>query len=133
MRAVVASLVFAAAVILAGCGGSAAQTSPFAGTWRMDSGDHPRWVIAAQDGRFSVVQGTQGSGSYLKIAELEPSGDKLAGRILVTSGVEGDAHLSIDDSGGQITLVVDGSTLQSPIKTTLSRVSDSTATPTPVP
>jgi hypothetical protein len=133
MRAMVVTLVFGSLMALSACGASTAQTSPFAGTWRMDSGDHPRWVIAGQGDQFSVAQGTPGSSSYLKIAELNRSGDGLRGTILVTSGLEGEAHLSIDDSGEHITLVVDGSGLQSPISTTLSRVSGSTATPTPVP
>jgi hypothetical protein len=133
MKVAVVAFVVGAVTVLGACGRSTVQTDPFVGTWRMDSGDHPRWVITELGGKYTVAQGTKGAPDYLKIAVLDRSGGNLHGNILVTTGVGGQTNLAIDDSGKHIDFVVDGEELSSPITATLTKLSDSTEIPTPVP
>jgi hypothetical protein len=133
VRAVVVAFLVGAVMMLAACGGSPAQTDPFVGTWRMESGDHVRIVIAEQDGKHTLFQGSPGGSNYVSIAMLDRQGSHLRGTGLVTSSVEGQMDLAIDDSGEHIDFVVSGEGLSSPITTTLTKLSDSTGTPTPVP
>ncbi len=133
MRAVVVTLIVGAVMVLAACGGSSTQSDPFVGTWRMESGDHVRIVIAEQDGKHTLLQGSPGGSNYMSIAMLDRQGSHLRGTGLVTSSVEGQMDLAIDGSGEHIDFVVSGEALSSPITTTLTKLSDSTATPTPVP
>jgi hypothetical protein len=133
VKTVVVALVVGAVMVLAACGGSSAQTDPFVGTWRMESGGHVRIVIADQDGKHALFQGSPGGSNYMSIAMLDRQGSHLRGTGLVTSSVEGQMDLAIDDSGEHIDFVVSGEGLSSPITTTLTKLSDSTGTPTPVP
>ncbi len=125
------SLVLLIALLVAGCGGSE-QADPFAGTWRMDSGDRVLFVISASGDTYTIVQGSPGAPDYVPVAELRRSGDKLSGDANI-SETDGVLTLSVGTDPTQLVLNFDGPKMNGPFDTTLTKVSFSTATPTPVP
>ena len=136
---VVLSLVLFIAVLIAGCGGSepgatssSAQADPFAGTWRMDSGDRVRFVISTDGDQYTIVQGSPGADGYVPVAVLQRTGDTLSGDATITD-TEGRLTLGVGSSPEQLALTFDGPKITGPVTTTLTRLSGSTATPTPVP
>ena len=133
-------IVFALLVI--GCRGSGSASSasgrpspaadPFAGTWRMDSGDRVLFVISANGHIYTVVQGSPGAPDYVPLAVLRRSGDQLSGDATITD-TNGRLTLSLGTGPAQLALNFDEPKMNGPFDTTLTRVSASTATPKPVP
>ena len=138
----------AVALLLAGCGGAATSppatspgasdsasttTDPFVGTWRMDHGDRVRWVISESGGRYTIVQGAPADTRYMREGVLTRQANHLSGDVFVTTGAPGRAELSIGKIPTHMSLTVDAPQLSKPFRETLTRMSESTATPTPVP
>jgi hypothetical protein len=114
------------AAFLVGCGGT--SSDPFAGTWRLDSGDKPTWVIRPVDDGYSIVAGWPGRDSYRSVGTFTRNGDQLVERrdapaYTITHSTDPD----------RLTLLNRDPSLPTEGRTTLVRLSDSTATPTPVP
>ena len=140
--AVVLSSCLVAALLVVGCGGSGSTgtasgspspaADPFTGTWRMDSGDRVLFVISANGDTYSVVQGAPGAAGYVPLAVLQRSGDELSGDAPIAEP-EGRLTLTIGTDPAHMALKFDGPKVNAPLDTTLTKVSTSTATPTPVP
>jgi hypothetical protein len=112
-------------LVFAGCG-KAEPSDPFVGSWRMQSGGRPLLVISDAAGEYTVCQGFPGERDYGCSRHYVRSGDTLS------DTKSPGTTLRLDAGGEQLLLRIDDGTL--PIKTaTLTRLSDSTATPIPVP
>jgi len=140
--------ILAVAFLLAGCGGAAtppSATSPsasssaglatesFVGTWRMNSGDRVRWVISERRGKYTVLQGAPGNIDYVRLAVLKRRGNQLSGSASISTADVGTYKLRIGKVPGQMLFTFDATNMSSPLHTTLTKLSGSTATPTPVP
>ena len=129
-------LVLVTALALVGCGSASTAASPspsadpFAGTWRMDSGDHVTFVISTADDEYTVVQGSPGSSTYTPLGVLARNGDSLSGPATVTE-TDGQLTLTLSGNGSKLALGFDAANMTSPFETTLTKVSGSTATPVP--
>jgi hypothetical protein len=138
----VLSLCIVAALLVAGCAGSdsagTASGSPssasdsLSGTWRMDSTDGVLFVISARGDGYTVFQWLPGTDHYDRLAVLQRSGDKLSGD-LAASGYSGQLTLTLRKAGAQLAMRFYGPDMNGPLHATLTKISGSTATPTPVP
>jgi hypothetical protein len=136
------ALALIAVLLLAGCGQasvpSAGQSSapgdPFVGTWRVNAGDRVRWVIGARPaGRYTVTQGVPGDIEYRKLGLFTRHGDQLSGRVLTSTDVMSTFLLRSGNAPGQLLLTFSATNLSTLVQMTLTKLSDSTAKPTPVP
>jgi hypothetical protein len=99
----------------------------------MNSGDKPRFVISPSGGRYVVMQGVPGKLDYVRLGSLERHGDRLSGTIPVSTVDSWVMTFSLTGVPGKMTLTAAGTNLSAPLRRTLTKLSDSTATPTPVP
>jgi hypothetical protein len=129
------SATYALAVLLAVCLLTAAcgeqkSADPFMGTWSMDSGEKPRWVITRDDGEYTIFQGFPGAQRYSINRHWKRIGDRIL-RWEARTNPDNYWELLLD-SEGQV-LLLESPNLLEPSRVTLTRVSDSTETPVPVP
>ena len=99
----------------------------------MNSGDHVRLVISERGGEYTVLQGAPGNIDYVSIAVLKRRGDQLSGSAPTSTADVGTYSLRIGKETGRLLFTFDATNMSSPFHTTLTRLSSSTATPTPVP
>ena len=129
----------AIAVVLTGCGQANVPKDPFEGTWRMNSGDRVRWVISRHDGQYNVVQGWVGNTGYARVGAFARHGDRLSGSWRVVDPTTGKpaeekwVTLTVGKATGQLRFHYDATTVSKPFDTTMTKLSDSTSTPNPVP
>jgi hypothetical protein len=142
MRPFLAILAAVLLLLLAGCGQtntpnvaqSSAAHDPFVGTWRLNPFQGLRWVIGGRDGKYTVVQGATGQTHYTKIAVLSRHGNQLSGRALGATADQGASFtLLVAPAPGRLYLNIDVSNTGKPGDMMMTRLSGSTATPTPVP
>jgi hypothetical protein len=136
-----ALVILAAVLLLAGCGHA---KDPFVGTWRMNSpGENAtsqaRFVISKKAAQYTVTQGYHGYKAYDPIAVFTRRGGQLVASVRVTNPFTGKPtgevdqfKLSTSHLPGQLLFTY---RLGSPPADTLTmtKLSESTATPTPVP
>ena len=143
------ALAIAAVLLLSGCGHASAPSTgqssaphagqsnaphdPFVGTWRVNLGDRVRWVIRERSGRYWVTQGRPGDADYRRLALLTRYGDQLSGKMPISTHSMATILLRIGNVPGQLLLTFYATNMATPIQTILTKLSDSTATPTPVP
>jgi hypothetical protein len=130
-------IVAAAALLLAGCGH---PKDPFVGTWRMNSGPRARFVISKNAGHYTVTQGFRGDKTYMRIAVFTRRGDQLVASWRVTNPFTGKhtgevdtLKLSTTHVPNQLLFTFSFGLPPSADSVTMTKLSDSSATPTPVP
>ena len=123
-------------LVLVGCGQKDGQADKYVGTWRMESGDHVRLVVTADGGAYRIVQGVPGAERYTPLAVFRLSGDELVGKApspADPNAPQDEYRLRLSDKQGQLSFAWTSQALTKPFRTTLTKLSDSTATPVPVP
>lgn len=143
-----AVLAFLAACVLSACG-QTSDTDPFVGTWRLVETDDPvsgmrrldaaaqvRHVISKDGDRYMLAIGVPGSLEYGVRGPFTREGDTLSHTERYEDTGEWDTmELSVGETPDELGFALDASwgATDEPLTGTLERVSDSTATPTPVP
>ncbi len=102
----------------------------------MDSGRPVTLVISAHGARYSILTGKPGRSRYLPLAgtPFTRTGNRLKSEMYF-SGRTGLNHLvfALGRDADQLLFTETNRNLKRPFRTTLTRLSSSTATPTPVP
>jgi hypothetical protein len=135
--------VFAVGTLLVACGGltpvaspsASVAANPFVGTWRMDSGRPWTLVISAHGARYSILAGKHGKSRYLPLAgtPFTRTGNRLKGEWHPGGTGLNRVVFALGKSAGQLVVTETSRDLKRPFRATLTRLSSSTATPTPVP
>lgn len=115
---------------------------PFVGTWRMRSpvlGGWERFVISKHDGQYTLLERVPGLTSYTRW-EVSRQGDQLSADLHLMNPTKRSklidvrwVRLSVAKVPGQLLYRYDGTDVRTPSRATMTKVSDSTATPTPAP
>jgi hypothetical protein len=129
-------VIVAAVVLLAGCG-TAVPKDPFTGTWRAKDGGARRVVISKRDSHYRLDFAFPGISYWLVSDNYTRRGDVLVKVTHRTNQVTGKVvvwerfRVTVDKASGSLVFQDDSAYVSKPIETTFTKVSDSTATPTP--
>jgi hypothetical protein len=110
---------------------------PFVGTWRYPEFKGDRFIIGKHAGQYTLLEHTLGTTRYTRW-EVTRQGDQLSanGVALAKKGRLMDVwwvRLSVAEVPGQLLYRLDGTDMRYTVHGTMTKVSDSTATPTPAP
>jgi hypothetical protein len=129
-------VIVAAIVLLAGCG-RAVPKDPFTGTWRAKDGPLGRAVISKRGDHYRLAIAEPGTSSWLVSDNYTRRGNVLVKVTHRTNQVTGKVvvwerfRVTVDKASGNLVFQDNSAYVSKPIQVTFTKVSDSTASPTP--
>jgi len=120
-------IILAAVLLLMGCGASADDTDPFAGTWRLY--DDSTIVISVGAGHYRVLAAGPGMEGVVELGAFQRQGDSLTG-----ANEAGETYrFTLTKDPGELATAALEKGMTKPAHVTVTKVSDGTASPTPAP